>query len=37
MAEARALVASITRLSNDLEKQPTKLLFGDQRQGYTPK
>jgi len=37
MAEARALVASITKLSNDLNRQPTKLLFGDQRQGYTPK
>jgi len=37
MAQARALVASVTRLSNDLERQPTKLLFGDQRQGYTPK
>jgi phospholipid/cholesterol/gamma-HCH transport system substrate-binding protein len=37
MAETRALVASITKLSNDLERQPTKLLFGDQRQGYTPK
>ena len=37
MAETRALVASITKLSNDLERQPTKLLFGDQRQGYSPK
>ncbi|HEY4265710.1 MAG TPA: MlaD family protein [Micropepsaceae bacterium] len=37
MAQARALVASLTRLTNDLEQQPTKLLFGDQRQGYTPK
>jgi phospholipid/cholesterol/gamma-HCH transport system substrate-binding protein len=37
MAQTRALVASITRLSNDLEREPTKLLFGDQRQGYTPK
>jgi phospholipid/cholesterol/gamma-HCH transport system substrate-binding protein len=37
MAQARALVASMTRLTNDLEQQPTKLLFGDQRQGYTPK
>jgi phospholipid/cholesterol/gamma-HCH transport system substrate-binding protein len=37
MAETRALVASITRLTNDLEREPTKLLFGDQRQGYTPK
>jgi phospholipid/cholesterol/gamma-HCH transport system substrate-binding protein len=37
MAQTRALVASVTRLSNDLEREPTKLLFGDQRQGYTPK
>ncbi|HEX3483704.1 MAG TPA: MlaD family protein [Micropepsaceae bacterium] len=37
MAQARALVASLTRLTSDLEQQPTKLLFGDQRQGYTPK
>jgi phospholipid/cholesterol/gamma-HCH transport system substrate-binding protein len=37
MAETRALVASLTKLSNDLERQPTRLLFGDQRQGYTPK
>jgi phospholipid/cholesterol/gamma-HCH transport system substrate-binding protein len=36
MAQARALVVSMTKLSNDLERQPTKLLFGDQRQGYTP-
>ena len=37
MAETRALVASLTKLSNDLERQPTRLIFGDQRQGYTPK
>jgi phospholipid/cholesterol/gamma-HCH transport system substrate-binding protein len=37
MAQTRALVASVTRLSNDLQREPTKLLFGDQRQGYTPK
>ena len=37
MAETRALVASMTKLTNDLERQPTRLLFGDQRQGYTPK
>jgi phospholipid/cholesterol/gamma-HCH transport system substrate-binding protein len=37
MAQTRALVASVTRLSNDLERDPTRLLFGDQRQGYTPK
>lgn len=37
MAQTRALVTSLTRLSNDLERNPTRLLFGDQRQGYTPK
>ena len=37
MAQTRALIASVTRLSNDLEREPTRLLFGDQRQGYTPK
>lgn len=37
MAQSRALVASITKLSNDLEREPTRLIFGDQRQGYTPK
>jgi ABC-type transporter Mla subunit MlaD len=37
MAQTRALVASVTRLSNGLEREPTRLLFGDQRQGYTPK
>ena len=34
--ETRALVASLTRLSNDLERNPTSLVFGDRRQGYTP-
>ena len=37
MAQTRALVASVTRLSNDLQREPSRLLFGDQRQGYTPK
>jgi phospholipid/cholesterol/gamma-HCH transport system substrate-binding protein len=37
VAQTRALVASITRLANDLEREPTRLIFGDQRQGYTPK
>ncbi len=37
MAQTRALVASLTKLTGDLEQQPTRLLFGDQRQGYTPK
>lgn len=37
MAQTRALVASLTRLSSDLQREPTKLIYGDQRQGYSPR
>jgi phospholipid/cholesterol/gamma-HCH transport system substrate-binding protein len=37
LREARGLVSSLTRLSNDLDRQPTKLLFGDRHKGYAPK
>lgn len=37
LRETRALVTSLTRLSNGLDRQPTKLLFGDRHKGYTPK
>jgi len=37
MAQTRALVASLTRLTNDLEREPTKLIYGDTRQGYSPR
>ncbi|HWA88953.1 MAG TPA: MlaD family protein [Rhizomicrobium sp.] len=37
LRETRGLVTSLTRLSNGLDRQPTKLLFGDRRKGYTPK
>lgn len=37
LRETRGLVASLTRLSNELDRQPTKLLFGDRHKGYTPK
>jgi phospholipid/cholesterol/gamma-HCH transport system substrate-binding protein len=36
VADARALVATMTRLTSQLENQPTQLLFGDRREGYTP-
>jgi len=36
LAQTRALVASLTRLSQDLEREPTKLIYGDRREGYTP-
>jgi phospholipid/cholesterol/gamma-HCH transport system substrate-binding protein len=37
LRETRSLVTSLTRLSNGLDRQPTKLLFGDRHKGYTPK
>jgi phospholipid/cholesterol/gamma-HCH transport system substrate-binding protein len=37
VGDARALVASLTRLTSELERQPTQLLFGDRREGYAPR
>jgi phospholipid/cholesterol/gamma-HCH transport system substrate-binding protein len=37
LGEMRTLVGSLTRLSSELEHEPTKLLFGDRREGYSPK
>jgi phospholipid/cholesterol/gamma-HCH transport system substrate-binding protein len=37
LGEGRSMVESVTQLSEDLRRQPTQLLFGDQRQGYKPK
>jgi len=37
LADTRRLVISVNRLSDELNRQPTKLLFGDRRKGYTPK
>jgi phospholipid/cholesterol/gamma-HCH transport system substrate-binding protein len=37
VGEARRLVANLTQLSDQLNRQPTKLLFGDRRKGYEPK
>ena len=36
LIKAQGLVTSLTRLSDDLQSQPTQLIFGDRRQGYTP-
>lgn len=36
-ADLRSLVHSLSRISNQLQAQPTRLLFGDRREGYTPK
>lgn len=37
IGEMRRLVANLTQLSEQLNRQPTKLLFGDRRKGYEPK
>jgi phospholipid/cholesterol/gamma-HCH transport system substrate-binding protein len=36
VGEMRRLVASLTRFSDQLNRDPTKLLFGDRRKGYDP-
>ena len=37
VSETRGAVTSLRKLSNQLQNQPTRLLFGDRREGYTPK
>jgi phospholipid/cholesterol/gamma-HCH transport system substrate-binding protein len=37
LADTRRLVISVNRLSDELDRQPTKMIFGDRRKGYTPK
>ncbi len=36
IADTRRTVTSLDRLTTQLDRQPTKLLFGDRRKGYTP-
>ena len=37
IGEMRRLVASLTKFSDQLNRDPSKLLFGDRRKGYEPK
>lgn len=37
IADARRLVSSLTKLSDELNREPTRVIFGDRRKGYTPK
>ena len=37
IGETRRLVANLTQLSDQINRTPTKLLFGDRRKGYEPK
>ena len=36
VGDLRRLTVNLTQLSEQLNRQPTKLLFGDRRKGYTP-
>ena len=36
VAQSRQLVQSLTALSNEIGAQPTRLIYGDTRKGYTP-
>ena len=37
LADTRRLVISLNKLSDELNRQPTRVIFGDRRKGYTPK
>jgi phospholipid/cholesterol/gamma-HCH transport system substrate-binding protein len=37
IGEMRRLVSSLTQFSDQLDREPTTLLFGDRRKGYQPK
>lgn len=37
VGEARQLVNGLNRLSGELERDPSRILFGDRREGYRPK
>jgi phospholipid/cholesterol/gamma-HCH transport system substrate-binding protein len=37
IGESRRLVSNLSQFSDQLNRQPTKLLFGDRRKGYEPK
>ena len=37
ISETRRLVTSLTKFSDQLNRDPTKLIFGDRRKGYEPK
>ena len=37
IADARVLVASLTRVSEQIERDPTRFFFGERREGYKPR
>ena len=37
ISDGRRLVGSLTKLSDELNREPTRVIFGDRRKGYTPR
>jgi len=37
IADARVLIASLTRVSEQIERDPTRFFFGERREGYKPR
>lgn len=37
LSEMRTLVASLTKVSTELERDPQRFIFGDRREGYNPR
>jgi len=37
LSEMRTLVASLTKVSSELERDPQRFIFGDRREGYNPR
>jgi phospholipid/cholesterol/gamma-HCH transport system substrate-binding protein len=37
IGDMRRLVANLTKFSDQLNRDPSKILFGDRRKGYEPK
>jgi phospholipid/cholesterol/gamma-HCH transport system substrate-binding protein len=37
IGEMRRLVSNLTEFSDQINRTPTKILFGDRRKGYEPK
>src|SRR5262249_26113288 len=36
LAETRVMIGNLSRLTGDVDREPTRLFFGDRREGYTP-
>lgn len=37
VSEARSLVSGLSRLASDVQRDPTRFIFGDRREGYKPR